>query len=327
MSLKINIEELKKITFLKVENLQGRSIPLFPCYLENGGWEFWVPTNDGLQKMRCGKMVEGKYFAKEPVHEEDIYLSFFDFMCKRSYWQLIVPYIEGIYVDIQNLSACLAKVDLFYKEWKKTHFDARRFIITEIEYLFFVCRSLFDLLQECNSKMWKRFKFYDSNYGKKTLPSSFRAMILENNRLRTKEQIIQRYAIPDVMAEFYVQQSRFFIWLRKYRDYISHSGKSFESIFLTEKGFAISADIKPFSSMPIWSDLNTEPNKLGSIKSLMAYLIDSTFKAIEKFTSVMSQMIIFPSDVAPDYHVFICGPHISNLKGLESRIQDKAWYE
>ena len=79
--------------------------------------------------------------------------------------------------------------------------------------------------------------------------------------------------------------------------------------------------------MTIWSENNTQPNNLGSVRSLTAQLIISTFKAIEEFAQVMSRMVIFPPDIAPDYHVFICGAHISNLQDLESRIQEKAWYE
>jgi len=327
MSFKINQEELKKVTYLQVGELRGRAVPLFACYLDDGTWELWLPTNGGLQRMKTTGMAEGKYFAKNPAHQGDVYLEFFDFMCKRAYYEPIVPFIQGIYDDLQNLSACLAKLDFFYKEWKETHFDARRFVITELEYLFSVCRSLYDLLQECNSKMWSTFKFVDPKYGNKQLPTSFRAMILESNVLRTKEQIIARYAVPEILAEFYVRQANFFTWLRDYRDYVSHSGNSFQFVFSTDRGFAVSIDTKPFSSMTVWSANNTQPNELGSVRSLTAHLIISTFKAIEEFAHVMSRMIIFPPDVAPDYHIFICGSHIANLQDLETRIQDKPWYE
>jgi len=327
MSFDINKEELKKVTYLQVDQLQGRAVPLFACYHGDKTWELWVPNNGGLQRMQAKEIAEGKYFGKSPAHEGDVYLEFFDFMCKRGYWKPIVFLIEGISDDLQNISACLAKLDLFYRESKQAGFEARRFVITELEYLFSVCRSLYDLLQECNSKMWSTFKFNDPSLGKKPLPSSFGEMVLENNQLRTKEQIISRYAMPDMLAQYYTRQADFFTWLREYRDYISHSGKSFEYVFATKKGFAVSIDTKPFSSMSIWSDKNTQPNKLGSVKSFTAYLIISTFKAIEEFARVMSKIIVFPPDIAPDYHVFICGPHVSYLQNLSTHIQDEPWYE
>ncbi|MGA2624205.1 MAG: hypothetical protein ABSF91_10155 [Bacteroidota bacterium] len=323
----MNKEELKKVTYLQVDHLQGRSVPLFACYHDDGTWELWLPNNGGLQRMMSTGMVEGMYFGKSPAHKGDVYLEFFDFMCKRAYWKQVVPFIQGISDDLQNLSACLAKLDLFYKESKQAHFESRRFVITELEYLFSVCRSLYDLLQECNSKMWSTFTFNDPSIGKKPLPASFREMILENNQPRTKEQIVSRYAVPDMLAQYYTRQADFFTWLREYRDYISHSGKSLNQVFVTKRGFALSIDTKPFSSMSIWSDKNTEPHKLGSVRSFTAHLIISTFKAVEEFAFVMSRIIVFPPDIAPDYHVFICGPHIRNLQDLETQIQDKPWYE
>jgi len=327
MSFKIKPEQLGKVTYLKVDDLQGRVIPLFPCYHQDGTWELWLPANDGLQRMRPGKMREGKYFAKAPQSESDVYLAFFDFMCKRAYWEEIVPFIDGIYDDLQNIATSLAKLDLFYREWKKTHFVAERFVTTELEYLFSVCRSLYDLLQECISKMWSRFKFHDPQLGKRKLSRSFRGMILDGNTQMAKEEIMRRYAIPEQMANYYLRQASFFTWLREFRDYISHSGKSFEFVFSTDKGFAVSIDTKPFSSMDIWCESNTQPNKLGSVRSLVAHLIISTFTAVEEFAHLMAQIIIFPPDVAPEYRIFICGAHSANLQNLDAYITGKPWYD
>lgn len=327
MGFKVSQEELRKVTYLQVGEPQGRTVPLFPCYREDGTWELWVPTNGGLQKMRPIAMAEGKYFAKAPQSAADVYLMFFDFMCKRAYWPDIVPLIEGIYDDLQNIGACLAKLDLFYNESKRTGFEARRFVITELEYLFLVCRSLYDLLQECVSTMWPKFKFHDPNLGKHQLPPSFRKMILKNGKPMTKQELLARYLVPQEMADYYLRQAEFFQWLREFRDFVSHSGKSFEFVFSTEKGFAVSIDTKPFSSMSIWSDKNTKPHKLGSVRTLTAHLITSTFKAIEEFTILISQIIIFPTDIAPELRVFIRGPHTANLQGLELRMKQQAWYD
>jgi hypothetical protein len=327
MGFDINKEELKKVTYLRIDQLQGRAVPLFPCYHDDGTWELWLPNNRGLQRMRPKAMAEGKYFGKNPAHEGDVYLDFFEFMIKRAYWKPIVPFIEGIYDDLQNLGACFAKLDLFFKESKRSRLGSRRFVVTELEYVFSVCRSLYDLLQECNSKMWSTFKFNQPIVGKKALPISFGDMILEINQPRTKEQIISRYAVPDILAEFYVGHAEFFKWLREYRNYISHSGKSFQYVFATENGFAVSIETKPFSSMSIWSGQNTQHHKLGSVKSLVAHLIFSTFKAVEEFAHVMSRIVIFPPDIAPDYRVFICGLHTGNLQDLEMKIQGKPWYD
>ena len=327
MGTTMNISELQKVSYLQVGGLQGRAVPLFPCYHEDGSFELWIANADVLIRMESSKIVEGKFFAKSRRANSDLYLAFFDFMCKRAYWNEIVPFIEGIYDDLQNIGACLAKLDLFFYEWKRTNFDARRFVTTELEYLFSVCRSLYDLLQESISKMWAKFEFHNSTLGKKNLPKSFRGMILENDLLLSKDQIVAKYAIPEPMADYYLRQAHFFTWLRDFRDYISHSGKSIDFAFATEKGFAVSIDTKPFSSMDFWTDSNTQPYRLGSVKSLTAYLVSSTFRAVEEFAQLISRIIVFPDDIAPGYNVYICGPNTANLKNLDSYITEKPWYE
>ena len=142
--------------------------------------------------------------------------TFSDFMCKRAYWNELVPFIDGIYDDLQNIGATIAKLDLFYIEWGRNRFDANRFIITELEYLFAVCRSLYDLLQECISRMWLKFKFYDPMLGKVELPSSFRQMLMESNNVMSSERIAAKYRLPTELADYYFRQSDFFKWLREY---------------------------------------------------------------------------------------------------------------
>ncbi len=327
MTHNINLQELSKISYLQLSNLQGRIIPLFPYLNEDGTWELWItgPSNE-LIKMKPTAMAEGKYLAKQPYSKSDVYYSFFDFMCKRAYWPDIVPFIEGIYDDLQNLSACLAKLDLFYIQSKQTRLEARRFVVTELEYLFLVCRSLYDLLQECLSKLFPKFKFQDSKYGKKQLPKSFADMIYYKNVLMTMKEIVTRYSVPEPIAEYYLRQANFFEWLRQYRVYVSHSGKSFELVFALEKGFAISIETKPFSSMKIWNESNTQPHNLGSVKSLVAYLISSTLSAIEEFAHLMETIVIFPQDISPWNKIFLCGPTISKLQNLEKQINDEPWY-
>ena len=78
--------------------------------------------------------------------------------------------------------------------------------------------------------------------------------------------------------------------------------------------------------MNIWSNSNTEGNNLGSVKSLVAYLVIKTFASIEEFAQLIEKIIIFPSDVSPDYKIFICGSNTGKLQKLEKYITDNPWY-
>jgi hypothetical protein len=107
MGVTIKMDELRKISYLQLGDLQGRSVPLFACCHDDDNWELWLPNEHGLQLMRPRTMAEGKYFGKVPHNQSDVYITFFDFMCKRAYWPDIVPFIEGIYDDLQNFGASL----------------------------------------------------------------------------------------------------------------------------------------------------------------------------------------------------------------------------
>jgi hypothetical protein len=326
MASRINFEELSVINYLVIDDLQGRLVPLFPYY-DGRDWEQWMSTSDGrLQKIAMVNIYEGKYFSKDPCSVSDQYFYFIDFMVKHSYWPDVAPFVEGIYDDLQNMGACLDKIDLFFNAWKLSKRDVRRFIITEIEYLFSVCRSLYDLLQETIVKMWRYVKFNDPNIKNRQLPSSFADMIIFGNLFLSQGEIQKKRSIPEAMARYYFGQGEFFLWLREFRNYISHSGKSIDFVIANDQGFTISTNTKPFSSMNIWQASNSLPNDLGSVKSLSAFLIHNTLTALDEFAKVMEQTFIFPTDISPQNKIFIRGQHITQLKNLEKRIYKDAWY-
>src|SRR3989338_2255127 len=242
MSSQISREKLAQLTHLQLGDLGGRAVPLFPYYGADNEWKLWVPAGDDLQLMKMTEMVEGKYFGASPAHDSDIRLAFFEFMCKRAYFGSVTPFVEGIHDDLQNLSASLAKLEYFHAEWKRSGFEVRRFVTTELEYLFSVCRSVFDLLQESLSTLWPSFVFFDPKFRRRQIKKSFSKMLFENNALMSRDRIADRFLLPQPLADFYFHQGPFFSWLKEYRDWVSHSGKSFEFVFPLEKGFAVPTD-------------------------------------------------------------------------------------
>lgn len=119
-------------------------------------------------RIQGGEPVEGPYFAKDPVKEGDGYLEFTNWLMKRAYFREIVHYQNGILEDIQNLSSSIDKINFFHRCWlndKKV--ISRRYVSTELEYIFKVCRSIFDLLQEVHRRIWKRFWHVDFSVKKK----------------------------------------------------------------------------------------------------------------------------------------------------------------
>lgn len=325
--MKILKEEItKKVSYIKIDNLGDRYVPLYPLYLGNSNWEFWIPTENGLRSLKTVGVSEGCYFSQERAQSTDVYIGFINFIMKRAYFKDLAHFGNGILEDINNLSASVVKINLFHEIWQKDKSKiSRRFVTTEMEYIFKVCRSLFDLLQEVIMRIWSRFQYNNTSLKTKKLRSSFSEMILYDKQLSTPKKIAERYAIPLKLAEFYECNGKFFIWLKSYRDKVVHSGNSIESLFITDDGFAISTKNEPFKDLDIWEISELKPNGLGSVRSVVSYSILNTLKALEDFSSVIQSIIQFPPDIAPDHNIYIRGENLDILFDLHTYVEDGTW--
>lgn len=326
MDWQVTLEELNKTSFIKCIHFDGRRIPLQSCFNDEGEWEMWLPGPNGLIRMKGGEPVEGHYFAKNAVKEDDGFLAFSNFMLKRAYFNDVVSFVQAIMDDFHNLGASIDKLKLFHSLWiKDNSIISNRYVSTELEYIFKVCRSMYDLLQEIICRIWKRFRYIDENKKTKALKSSFAKMVLSGDKLFSVKEIEEKYLIPTPLAKFYHSQGNFFYWLREYRNRIDHGGKGFDLVFITGKGFAVSINKEPFSSLNMWNENNTMPNSLGSVRSAVAYVVLNTLKALEDFTIVISSIIKMPYDIAPEHLVFVRGKHTETLIKSNEYIHEQPW--
>lgn len=318
--------DLEKVFYIKIHKLDDRIIPLQPCYLGNSKWESWLPTEKGLFSLEMVNIHDGCYFSKSIAKDTDIHIRFISLIMKRAYFKELIHFEKGILEDINNLSASVSKINLFHTIWlENSNLVTRRFISTEIEYIFKVCRSLFDLLQEVIAKIWAKVKYSDPKLQSKKMQSTFSKMVYKSNKLSSSKEIESRYLIPTPLAQFYAKNGVFFNWLRLYRDKISHGGNSIEFIFILDEGFSISTEKEPFKGLNIWDKTELKNNKLGSVRVLVAYTILNTLDVLEDFDSVIKSIIQLPPDIAPDYEVFIRGENLSVLHELHKYIGDDAW--
>jgi len=276
--------------------------------------------------MKTAGPVEACYFSKEPAAKTDIYIDFISMVMKRAYFSELVHFERGILEDINNLATSIIKINLFHAVWvldrKKVD---RRFVSTELEYIFKVCRSLFDLLQEVISKIWARFRYLDSNFKVKPLQRTFSKMVFMENKLSTSEEIEKRYSIPAELASFYHRHGLFFQWVKAYRDKISHGGNSIDYIYILDEGFAVSTHIEPFKGLPIWEKTELKANELGSVRALIAYTVLNTLHVLEDFSSVIQSIMQLPHDIAPDHHVFIRGNNLDVFHELYKYVEGCEW--
>lgn len=321
----IKLAELGKIPYIDVDHIHGRIIPSLSFY-DGEEWHFWFPGPDGLVDLR-GEPAEGDYFAREPEKDTDIYFDFLNFMNQRAYWPSVTHPIDGIRNDLHNLGASLGKLDLFYHVSKDRKLEVTRFVSTELEYIFVVCRSIFDLLQEIIAELWDKTELVNKGISKRQLPKLFRRMIMKSGSLMEVDAIKTQFRIPRDLAEFYFRQAPFFQILRNYRDNITHRGHEFKFIFTTEKGFAVHKDRQPFASFNVWNEEHMLPNGLSSLRPAIVYVITQTLNACEDFSHTIQHIVRFPSDIAPGFKLFVRGFHNRELLDMNAILENCMWWD
>lgn len=192
--------------------LDGRITMLQPCYHSNGEWEQWLPSKDGVVKIKPINFISGLYFAKQPAGENDVHINFIELIVKRALYRSSAHYFKGIIEDIYNLAACINKLNVFHKVWlEEKNLITNQFVTSEIEYLVKVSRSIYDLLQEIIVSTWSHVRFLTTEIGNKNLSKSFARMVYKSNELSISSEIAERYALPAILAEFYCRHGSFFL--------------------------------------------------------------------------------------------------------------------
>lgn len=322
----VNLEELNQIEYLNVANINNRHIPSFPYKDEEGKWVLWIPVGDKLRKIFASP-AESDYVAKElDDPKRDVLLFFYNFFVKHTSWQDVYNKIQSIRDDFLNLCTILAKINTYFELKTKYNKRINRFVATDLEYLFVVCRSLFDLLQEIISAIWDKVKFIDNKIEKKNLPKSFRKMILYNNQPLTQEEIEKKFNIPPLLGSFYFRVAPFFILLRSYRDKIIHSDKVSDFVFEFDKGFAVEKTTEPFKSFNVWNEKDIFNENLASLRPVIHYVITKTLQSCDDFVKAIIKCIAFPPSLIPNHNVYTRGFHTEDYIDLIKTIEHQRWW-
>ena len=198
----------RDLPYLEIRALEGRKIPIHSFH-DGERWHSWVLLENGLlQPLRVYDFVETVYLAQNPVRSNDICFDFINFVYKHVEISQTRAFLWALRSDVFNLSASLKKLDLL--QVNKDVEGISRMVATELEYLLIVCRSIFDLLQEISSKIWGSIELTDGSASKKNLPSSFRRIVLRDNKIQSSQDIQHRFGLPPSLAEWYSECALFF---------------------------------------------------------------------------------------------------------------------
>jgi hypothetical protein len=313
------MEELKTVSYLDVEHLQDRTVNLMPLW-DGEHWRMWVPTQIGLIEGKMLDTVEGDYVAVTPAKATDLYIPFVNLMWQHASWPEVSRLISAISDDFHNMGTSIAKMRHFFDCQNRLRpGEARRFAATELEYIVILSRTVFDLLQEIISKIWNtRIRLLDekaeAHRRSHPLPDRFSKLTLyEKRRPKTVDEIQEQYQLPTPLTAIYAQSAPFFFQLRDIRDRIVHGGRSFGTIFDTERGFCVDPKIAPFNSFEGWRSEHYYNENIASILPWIANIILQTIGACNALTDKLASIITLPPKIAPNHLVFVRGPHNESL--------------
>jgi hypothetical protein len=87
--------DLAAIPFIDANNIGDRVIPN-PSFYKDGVWHQYIPGPHGLIDMHPVDMIESTYFAASRAGENDIYLTFLDFISQHLY-QVVEKCQDGLF--------------------------------------------------------------------------------------------------------------------------------------------------------------------------------------------------------------------------------------
>lgn len=325
----MNQAEIKKLPYYQSEPGDQRVIILMP-FFENG--KFIIPFKAG-EKITLIEAVEaqsGSYFAHEPENPEiDIYLPLLELITQHITSAKLINLVQTIVSDVINFGASLEKY-LIIVQHSRGKLGASTLISTELEFLFNNVRSLYDQLQKIIKDIWDKIELIDVAVKRQQLPKSFRDVALygSQDNIRTADEIVKKYGLPEPIAKFYVSESEFFKLCRVIRVDIVHNGKSFSDgpIFPLENGFAVDVTEFPYSNFNIWEPEHLQNEKLGSVQVLIAHIVYKTIAATTSFAEALASCVRLPEPIGADWHVFIRHPYLAHLQNINKFI-DVPWVD
>ncbi|WP_062428962.1 hypothetical protein [Treponema endosymbiont of Eucomonympha sp.] len=250
------LEPYKILPYLDMDVLlsksNGRKIALLP-YFDGDTWKEPIlnkETNKVILIKGISTFVTGLYLSAKPADEtQDAFFRIIDLIFSRLSYDDITCHTSALLHYITNMFTVIAKIDS-YLEINVENKQISDFINTDIDYLFVLCRSIYDILQKIIANFWKNVKLVDKNGNSETelLPESFGKMIekKENKKvkLRTADEISQEFNMPIEFIQFYANQAPFYEKIKMVRDRIIHrpienKGTQF---FVFDDGFGISSN-------------------------------------------------------------------------------------
>jgi len=319
--------ELEKLAYFIKKPTDGRPYPVMPFY---NGKRFVQPLikHKKLLLLEMTELIEGMYLAKEIVDpKKDMHLVIYETLFQEFSFSDILGFGKDLGRDLLNFGASIEKHDLIIGDYtlsRKKKGGHSYLISTELEYVFYNVRAMYDLVQIISRNIWKRIDLSDPSSKKRELPCSFSDVVLSKSGhdILSSKEISEKYALPKSLADFYEKEAPFFKSCRSFRNDISHKGTTPDWLFMFEEGAAVSIMQVPFCNFAFWGESELRANNLGSVKALIAYIASRAIHATVNFCSALKTNIRLYESIAPKWHVFVRGSHVHHLLNLAGTIRN-----
>jgi len=307
MSNQVSIEKIGAIEHVDPHAILRGQIVCTTTFRTDDRWQLWFISDGRIFPMQIVDLSEGAYFGDGAAAPHDLRLQALDLIAQHACFGETAKPFMGIWDDLYNIAASVAKLDLVMAHQSEVYGQAGRMVVTEVEYLAVQCRSIFDYLQKIIKALWSKVRYKeDGSSPKKTLPDSFREMVIGgDNKPRTTAEIEERFMIPQALALVYARHAPFFANLRTMRDAIVHKGGPTPVIFATEKGAYIEATLWPFSAMTTWQPDEFEPNNLVPLKPALGAMVYLTLLAAEELISTYALVVDLGRPLCPNHALFL----------------------
>ena len=313
--------ELQNVPYLDpaaLGNLDGRIVNLMPFW-DGTRWHNWVPTPQGLFPMHTIDVFHSDYVAKTAAADTDALIPFVELMWQHLSWPDIASFTMAISADFHNLGTSIEKTDFFYLHQKEIGLAVTDFVKTELEYIFTLSRSVFDLIQEAIREIWfskvrLNDEMADARRKQKALPKSFRSMVYRGKdgrpaTVRTREDLINDDQLPPSLADAYIAAVPFFDQIRTFRDSVVHGLSDRRLLYCTERGFCLPKDFRDSYGLQVDIPDHFENENLVSLLPLLAHIVVGTIATCSNLMASFARHIVLAPPLAPGYRIFVRGPH------------------
>lgn len=329
ITLEISRKDIQKLPYVTSIPQDGRIVPLQTFYdAAVNDWFLYMPHGQAeLIRIQDGETISGSYLGRAKADPKmDIEIQLGGLIIQHLSFSGTLAALGKMENNFHRSAAVMEKYHVIWRQRNQSHSSAALLIESELEYLVFLIRSLYDRLQDIVRDLCGRFVRLDDRSVKamNKLPSSFADVVIQNDAIREPDDLISRYRMPEPLAHWYHAEAPFFRELRQLRNGIAHHGRRAPTIFETEWGFAVSPSDPPWNMFAEWPVELQWKGRLGSLRAIFAGFIAHSFEATTRFASTIPILLDLPPALGEDLHFFVRSPFGHQLVRL-SAMRKQPW--